>query len=217
MSFEHVKYRNLYHVHFSWQLSVFCNAIFFLRILSQLKLYISLILIQCLTMLELSVLRWKYPDYYYWRTLGWKHLFWNSNQPTNQPTKLRPHECTHFHESTKIEPHENKWFHSTSILPTQLGDDHLILRGGGGWHFVEINILTLKMLKINNLSSSVKKTNNLNLIFLLFGGGLPIFPIYFCYLRSQQLNSQIFFRLTSLAILKQWYSYPTLNTFTYSV
>ena len=43
--------------------------------------------------------------------------------------------------------------------------------GGGGWHFVEINILTLKMLKINNLSSSVKKTNNLTLTFLQFAGG----------------------------------------------
>ena len=55
--------------------------------------------------------------------------------------------------------------------------------GGGGWHFVEINILTLKMLKINNLSSSVKKINNLTLTFLQFvggGGGVPIFPIYFC-------------------------------------
>ena len=30
-------------------------------------------------------------------------------KPTNQPAKLRPHECTHFHESTKIEPHKNKW------------------------------------------------------------------------------------------------------------
>ena len=40
-----------------------------------------------------------------------------------------------------------------------LGDDHLILRGG--WHFLEINILTLKMLEINNLSSSAKKINNL--------------------------------------------------------
>ena len=44
-----------------------------------------------------------------------------------------------------------------------LGDDHLILRGGGGWHFLEINILTLKMLEINNLSSSGKKINNLTL------------------------------------------------------
>ena len=42
---------------------------------------------------------------------------------------------------------------------------------GVGWHFVKINILTLKMLKINNLSSSVKKTNNLTLTFLQFGGG----------------------------------------------
>ena len=31
----------------------------------------------------------------------------------------------------------------------------------GGVHFLEINILTLKMLKINNLSSSGKKINNL--------------------------------------------------------
>ena len=33
--------------------------------------------------------------------------------------------------------------------------------GGGGWHFLEINILTLKMLGINNLSYSGKKINNL--------------------------------------------------------
>ena len=66
---------NLYHEQFSWQLSVFCNAIFFLRILSQLKLYRSLILIQCLTMLKLALLCWKYPDYYYWRTLGRKYQF----------------------------------------------------------------------------------------------------------------------------------------------
>ena len=33
--------------------------------------------------------------------------------------------------------------------------------GGGGWHFLEINILTLKMLEINKLSSSGKKINNL--------------------------------------------------------
>ena len=32
---------------------------------------------------------------------------------TNQPTKLRPHECTNCYESTKIGPHENKWFHSS--------------------------------------------------------------------------------------------------------
>ena len=44
-----------------------------------------------------------------------------------------------------------------------LGGDHLILRGGGGWHFLEINILTLKMLEINNLSSSGKNINNLTL------------------------------------------------------
>ena len=50
---------NLYHVQFSWQLSVFCNAIFSLRILSQLKLYRSFILIQFLTMLKLALLCWK--------------------------------------------------------------------------------------------------------------------------------------------------------------
>ena len=44
-----------------------------------------------------------------------------------------------------------------------LGDDHLILKWGGGWHFLEINILTLKMLEINNLRSSGKKMNNLAL------------------------------------------------------
>ena len=33
----------------------------------------------------------------------------------------------------------------------------------GGWHFLEINILTFKMLEINNLSSSRKKINNLTL------------------------------------------------------
>ena len=46
---------------------------------------------------------------------------------------------------------------------SDLGDDHLILRGGGGCHFLEINILTLKMLEINNLSSSGKKINDLTL------------------------------------------------------
>ena len=33
--------------------------------------------------------------------------------------------------------------------------------GGGAGTFLEINILTLKMLEINNLSSSGKKINNL--------------------------------------------------------
>ena len=46
-----------------------------------------------------------------------------------------------------------------------------MLRGGGG-HFLEINILTLKMLKINNLSTSGKKINNLTLTFLEWGGGV---------------------------------------------
>ena len=40
-------------------------------------------------------------------------------------------------------------------LHCDLGDDHLILKGGGGLHFLEINILTLKMLEINNLSSII--------------------------------------------------------------
>ena len=48
-----------------------------------------------------------------------------------------------------------------------LGDDRLILMGGGGgWHFVEIKILALKMLKINNLASFGKKINILTLNFL---------------------------------------------------
>ena len=38
--------------------------------------------------------------------------------------------------------------------------------GGGGWHFLEINILTSKMLKIKNMSSSEKKISNLTLTFL---------------------------------------------------
>ena len=56
--------------------------------------------------------------YSLWRTMwflgkvffGTLHLFLKF-KPTSQHTKLRPHECTHFHESTKIGPHENEWFH----------------------------------------------------------------------------------------------------------
>ena len=74
--------------------------------------------------------------------------------------------------------------HRQSCLPSGLtvAAPDAFGRIPGVWHFVEINILTLKMLKINNLSSSVKKTNSLTLTFLQFGGGggLPIFPIYFC-------------------------------------
>ena len=33
--------------------------------------------------------------------------------------------------------------------------------GGGGWHFLEINVLTLKILEINYLSYSGKKINHL--------------------------------------------------------
>ena len=43
------------------------------------------------------------------------------------------------------------------------GDDHLIPRLRGTWHFLEINILTLKILKIYNLASSGKEINNLTL------------------------------------------------------
>ena len=46
---------------------------------------------------------------------------------------------------------------------------------GGAWHFLEINILTLKMLEINNLSSSGKKKNNLTLICLNLGEKCKIF------------------------------------------
>ena len=46
----------------------------------------------------------------------------------------------------------------------RLGDDHLILRGGGGWHFLEINILTQNMLEIKNLAFNSKKINNLTLM-----------------------------------------------------
>ena len=45
----------------------------------------------------------------------------------------------------------------------RLGDDHLILRGGG-WHFFEINILTPNMLEIKNLASNSNKINNLTLM-----------------------------------------------------
>ena len=41
--------------------------------------------------------------------------------------------------------------------------------GGGGWHFLEINILFLKKLKIKNMSSSERKINNLSFTFLELG------------------------------------------------
>ena len=50
----------------------------------------------------------------------------------------------------------------------KLGDNHLILRGGD-WHFLEINILTLQMLKINDLFSFGKKINNISLDLLKLG------------------------------------------------
>ena len=58
-----------------------------------------------------------------------------------------------------------------------------------GWHFMEINILTLKMLKINTPYSSGKRINNLTLTFLQFGGKCLIFQKKkFASLRSQQLK-----------------------------
>ena len=50
-----------------------------------------------------------------------------------------------------------------------LVDDHLILKGGGGWYFLEINILTLKMLKINNMFSIRMEINNPTLPLLEMG------------------------------------------------
>ena len=50
--------------------------------------------------------------------------------------------------------------------------------GGGGWHFFEINILVLKKLKINNLSSSGKKLNNLTFTFLELGKKWQFFQKY---------------------------------------
>ena len=67
------------------------------------------------------------------------------------------------------------------LIPfNSLGDDHLILKGvgGGGWHFLEINIPTLKMLEINKLSSSGKKINNLTLTCWI-GEQVQIFPKMF--------------------------------------
>ena len=101
-----------------------------------------------------------------------------------------------------------------------LGDDILILRGGDS-HFLEINILTLKIMKINNLSCSGMKINNLTLTFL--------------ELREKCANISNIFRLSSLALTVKFfdkfygslrlyyinktmmYPYPTLNTYTYNV
>ena len=59
---------------FSWQFSVFCNAIFFPQNIIATQTLQILILIQCLTMLKMALLCCKYPDYYYWRTLGTKYI-----------------------------------------------------------------------------------------------------------------------------------------------
>ena len=60
---------------------------------------------------------------------------------------------------------------------TTLGGDHLILRGEA-WHFLEINILTLKALEINNLSSSGKKINNMTLTCENWGENAKFFQIF---------------------------------------
>ena len=58
MSFEHVKYRNLICIVYTFpgNYKYFAMQFFSSEKLSQLKLYRSLILIQCLTMLKLSLL-----------------------------------------------------------------------------------------------------------------------------------------------------------------
>ena len=74
-----------------------------------------------------------------------------------------------------------------------LKDNNLILRGGGGWHFLEINILTLKMLNINNLSLFWKENKQSDLNFTRIGEKVSVFPNVFGTLRSQKLHSQIIF------------------------
>ena len=46
---------------------------------------------------------------------------------------------------------------------------------GGAWHFLDINILTLKMLKMNNLSGSGKKIDNKTLTCYILGEKGKIF------------------------------------------
>ena len=99
---------------------------------------------------------------------------------------ILPQPCRHWPAASIARVSCSSLFSPSDVLPfcvRNWGTTIWFWGGGGGWHFVEINILTLIMLKIKNLSSSVKKTNNLTLTFLQFffgGGGLPIFPIYFC-------------------------------------
>ena len=67
------------------------------------------------------------------------------------------------------------------------------------------------MLKINNLSSSGKKINNMTLTFLELGGKVPIFRNF--SLRSQQLYIilKLFFPLVSFELNSKTnlYSFPT--------
>ena len=76
----------------------------------------------------------------------------------------------------------------------------VILRegGGGGWHFFEINILTLKMLEINNLSSSGKKINKLILTCWNLGEKCKIFQTFSArFARNSSISNN--FHLASLA------------------
>ena len=79
--------------------------------------------------------------------------------------------------------------------------------GGGGWHFLEINILTLKMLEINNLSSSEKKINNLTLTCKNLGEKYKKkFQKMFRSLRSRQFNLKNFPARFASIKLKHVYS-----------
>ena len=79
------------------------------------------------------------------------------------------------------------------LLPCEnrLWDAHLILRGA--WHFLEINILTFKMLKIKNLSTAGKKINSPTSASLELKEKCKFSKRMFSSLRSQKFNSQIIF------------------------
>ena len=83
---------------------------------------------------------------------------------------------------------------------------------------MKINILTLKMLKINNLYFSGKKINHLTFTFLELGQKCQFFKKKIGSLRSQWLDVQINFRLASLALNSKTmvYTYSTFNTYTYN-
>ena len=92
----------------------------------------------------------------------------------------------------------------TRTILNMLVDDHLILRGGGGGagiFFFQINILTLKMLEINNMSSSGKKINNLTLTCFNLGEKRNFFQKNFRSLRSRQFNFNFSDRFTRIKLL----------------